>query len=239
MKPERINLQIPLPSTALKDFLKKVLTDDSLFASALENPVGVMKQHGINLNASELIPTDLATFFGALTGLRQVIKDKKLNEITFEKVFGQVAVVRGAVLDAQVSRGFFREWDNRDAFTERGICVSTQQKFEVLRERGGSSFKDALAEIVVEFKQGFDTQRDLVSRTFESQETNNHTKTDWSNPNDMQSNKGSDRGVDKNFEKSGNRSLADLLSGPLIHPTDLAAISARIEGLSHVLSGME
>jgi len=241
MKNDRIAVELPLPSSALKDFLKNIITNDDSFASALENPMGAMRQSGVNLNSSNLIPSDLATFFGAVAGLKQVIKEKKINDITFEKIFGQAAVVRGTILDAELTRGFFREWDNRDAFQDRTICVSTEHKFEALRERVGSSLKNALQQIDVKLKRevAVDMQRDLVSQTFESSETNNHTKTDWSNPNDMQTNKGSDRGVSKSFEGTGKITVGDLVSGPLINPIDLIALSARLQGFTQVLNQIE
>lgn len=236
MDSNRIKIELPLPSVSLKRFLEKVLADDDFFALALENPVGAMRDCGVNLHAATFIPPDFATFFGALAGLKTVIKEKKLTDLSFENIFGQGAVVRGAILDAEVSRGYFREWDNRDAMLERGQCYSTEQRFEIVRERFGVGNENIATEVRTDAEIGraFDVAG-AVSQTFESSSTDNHTSTDWSNPNDMQRSTGSDRGVNKNFEGSGFRTPGDYLRGPLINPVDLASISARIQIATQVL----
>lgn len=226
METKRIKLELPLPSVSLKRFLEKVLADDEFFALALENPVGAMRDCGANLQASVFVPKDFATFFGALAGLRAVIKEKKLKDLSFESIFGQAAVVRGALIDAEVSRGYFREWDNRDAMAERGQCFTTEQKFEVVLDRIGIGDTNVATQVAG------------VSQTFESSNTDNHTSTDWSNPNDMQRSTGSDRGVNQSFEGIGVINPGDYLRGPLINPVDLASISARIQVATQVLQQM-
>ena len=51
---------------------------------------------------------------------------------------------------------------------------------------------------------------------------------EWDNADTVQTRR-SETGTTKGFQKDGQRSLEDLLSGPLIHPEDLATISARID----------
>lgn len=234
---KRIKFELPLPSMSLKKFIEKLLVDNEFLSLAMENPVGCMRECGVNIDMSSVLPADFAVFFGAVATLKDVLKETKVTDLTFDKIFGQPAVIRGAVLNREMSQGFFREWDNRDAVTDRLQCYSTSQKFEVLRDRTGAGREQVAFEIDTDTERGatWATQRDVISQTFESSNTDNHTKTDWSNPNDMQRSTGSDRGVNKNFEASGFSLGQDRLRGPLINPVDLAAIAARIQSFAQVL----
>jgi hypothetical protein len=236
MKDKKIKFELPLPSISLKKFIEKILANDDFFSFALENPLGAFKECGVNLNAATLIPSDLANFFGALDGLKVILKEKKIEDLSFENVFGQPAQIRGAILDQEISRGFFREWDNHDAIKDKMMCYSTNQKFEALRERIGNSLKNMLQDSIVQARSALriETRRDMVGRTWESQETSNHTSTEWDKQ-DMQSNTRSERGVDKNFERDGIAFGLDRMHGPLINPVDLAAISSRIEVFTNIV----
>ena len=109
MKENRIKFDLPLPSISLKKFIEKVLADDDFLSLALENPIGAMKECGVNLDTAKLIPTDFANFFGALDGLKVILKEKKVENLTFENIFGQNAQIRGAILDQEISRGFYEQ----------------------------------------------------------------------------------------------------------------------------------
>ena len=87
-KGKRIRVKIPMPSIALKRFIERAIKDDDFFFLAIENPMGAMKECGVKLDASAFIPSDFATFFGALSGLREMIKKKNIKDLGFERIFG-------------------------------------------------------------------------------------------------------------------------------------------------------
>lgn len=241
MGKKRISIKIPLPSLSLKNFMEKIIKDDDFFSLALENPLAMMKDCGLNLDIKAFTPSDFANFFGALTGLKEALKDADQKSLDFESIFGEPAEIRGSMLEADRHQGFFKEWDNKDAFREKGICRTTDRYF--IRDIGKEGQKPIRIAQNLDIKtQKFitperlhlaDIQRDLVSRTMESSETWNHTVTEWSTDRFSQSNTRSERGVDKNFE--GISMMEDLVQGPLIDPVDLASVSARLETFTQML----
>lgn len=211
-------ISIPIPSVSIKQFIERSIKDDDFFARAIENPHGAMQECGVNLDKAAFLPSHFATFFGALAGVREVAQRKDKSKLSFEQIFGHPAQVRGAVLNAQASQGFCKEWDNRGAFAQRMQSFSSSQGFDKGSDLCGVSETDA--------QIGRSARIEFVGQTFESQETNNHTRTEWSTNEFQQTNSNSNRGTSKNFEGQG---FYDLLNGPLIHPTDLAAVAARLE----------
>jgi hypothetical protein len=224
MDKDDLRISIPIPSVSLKQFIERAIRDDDFFARAIENPHGAMEECSVKLQKSAFTPDDFATFFGALAGVREVVQRKDKSKLAFEQIFGHPAQIRGAVISAQVSQGFCKEWDNRGAFAQRMQSFSSAQGFD----RGSDicGVGPASSRLVAEL--------DGVSATFEHQETNNHTRTEWSTQEFQQSNTRSERGTSKSFEGQG---FLDLLNGPLMHPTDLAAVSARLETFADLVRG--
>lgn len=213
-------ISISLPSVSLKQFIERAIQDDAFFSRAIENPYGTLQECGVHLEKSAFSPDHFATFFGALAGVRELVQKDGKGAFTFERIFGYPAQVRGAVLNAQVSQGFCKEWDNRGAFAQSARSFSSSQGFDKGSDACGVGGADARATFNVA------TTFEGVGQTFESAQTNNHTRTEWSTNEFQQTNTGSNRGTSTKFEGQG---FVDYLSGPLIHPTDLAAVSARLE----------
>ncbi|MDR4506980.1 MAG: hypothetical protein MRJ65_01870 [Candidatus Brocadiaceae bacterium] len=222
MSEKRISINIPMPSISLKRFIEKAVKEDDFFYFALENPLGSMKECGVNLNASSFIPDDFAKFFAALANVREFVKQKCIKDITFENIFGKEALMSGASLNAQITRGFMKEWDLKQAAFQQMKCFSANQSFESDRERGMTSAKELCQTQEVRVEQQFLGQTSSQSETFRSQ------NTQWDNADAVQ-NRMRETGTTRNFEKDGTRTMEDLLSGPLIHPEDLIAISARMD----------
>jgi hypothetical protein len=243
MKEKRIAIDLPLPSIAIKNFLEKILQDDNFFAFALENPMGAMKECGVNLNISAFLPSDFATFFGAVAGLKEILRKMGEKDFSFENIFGKTAEIRGSILEAELTQGFFREWDNREAFREKLKCFAANRNFELDRTKYTKTLLDIVREKLIEIESGrfqqiqrvSEIHRDIISERFPQSETNNHTRTEWNKDSISQSQSRSDSGVNKNFEKDGKRSFEDLMQGPLIDPVDLASISARLETYTQML----
>lgn len=218
-KEKRIRVKIPMPSIALKRFIERTIKDDDFFLLALENPMGAMKECSVKLDTSAFIPSDFATLFGVLSGLREMIKKKNIKDLGFERIFGYAAEIHGASLRMEISQGFFKEWDNRDALAQKGKCFSALQNFEADRERSATSAKELCQSQEVRIEMEF------VGVTTTSSETFRNQNREWDNADAVQTRR-SETGTTKGFQKDGQRSLEDLLSGPLIHPQDLATISA-------------
>jgi hypothetical protein len=216
-----------VPSISLKRFIQRALDEDDFFAFALENPLGAMKECGARLQASSFIPADFAAFFGALAALKESMKNKDREPLSFEAIFGQGVEIRGASLRLETQRGFFKEWDNRDAFSETQKCFSASQSFEADRERSASSAKELCQ------SQEVRIQTLTVGETSKSSETFRSQTREWDNADAVQTRR-TDQTSRANFEKDGSRTLEELLSGPLIHPEDLAAISARIDTYTRI-----
>ncbi len=235
----RIAIDMPLPSISLKVFIEKSLNDDDFFELALESPLAAMKECNVNIDTSSMVPSDFKTFFGALASLKEVVKEKEIENVTFEKVFGKPAEIRGSIIEAERNQGFFMEWDNRDAFRAQDKCWSTNKTFERDRSGGVKNIAEIVRERVIDETRNrtirVETQRDLISERFESSETNNHTRTDWTNDASMQSDRRSDAGVNQNFEKDGKRPMDELMNGPLVDAVDIAAISTRLDVASKIL----
>jgi len=227
-KPRRLNFPLPMPSTSLKRFIERAIQDEDFFAFALENPLGAMRETGINLEVASFIPADFASFFGALSGLKETIRRKNVRELTFEGIFGQAAEIRGATLRAEIQQGFFKQWDQQ-AHQQREKCFSAEQSFEVDRERLATAAKELCQSEEVRVQATIEA----VGETSRSAETFRQQNTDWDRADSVQ-NRRAETSNRRNFEKDGQRSLQDLMSGPLIHPEDLAALTARVDAFVKV-----
>jgi hypothetical protein len=223
----RINIQIILPSVSLKRFVERALSDPDFFAHALENPFGAFREAGVNLDARAFIPGDFARFFATLERVRQLVFSEG-GKPTFEAIFGQLPRIRGAALNAEIERGFFREWDMREAVTDRMKCFSAQARFETGAERGASSAQDLC--------QTQEVQRttDFVGRTVQSSETFRGQNREWDNVDSVQSRR-SDTNVDRSFAQDGQRTLGELMNGPLIFPEHLARLTERLDSVLDTL----
>ena len=223
----RISMEIRLPSVSLKRFVERALSDSDFFAHALENPLGAFREAGVNLDARVFIPGDFARFFAALERVRELVASEG-GKPTFEAIFGQLPRIRGAALNAEIERGFFREWDMRDAVADRLKCFSAETRFETGHERGASSAQDLC--------QTQEVQRtaEFVGQTSQSSETFRAQSREWDNVDSVQSRR-SDSQVDRNFAQDGSRTLGELMNGPLIFPEDLARLSERLHAIMDTL----
>lgn len=238
-KTERINISLPLPSVSFKHYIEKLIRDDDFFTRALESPLRTLEECGVNMEQSEFSVNDFATFFCALSGLKEVLKSKDKKDLTFEKIFGQPAQIIGSMIDAQVSQGFCKEWDNKTAFTQKTSSFSSSQNFSRGSDICGSGPASISNVKNVEVMQGrmANIYREGPSQTFESSETWNHTRYEWSTNEFQQSNTKSEAGVSKNFETDGRGTMLDYMNGPLIHPADFSAIAARLDTFTQIVSG--
>lgn len=145
-KDNRINKKINMPSVGLKNFIEKALQDDKFFEAAIESPLQFMKANGVNLNVETLTPKDLAAFFGALSGIKDLIKNKQIKDIRFENIFGESAELHGTNLMAEKDRGMYTQF-KRDAVAEKEICFSGKEEFDfkiakpVSMTKAGSAFE--------------------------------------------------------------------------------------------------
>jgi len=224
MKDNPIRISISLPSVTLRRFIEKLLKDEDFFSFALENPLGAMRECGVRPNAQAFIPADFATFFAAMSNLRELLQRKKVKreEMTFEKIFGRAAEMHGATLNAEITQGFSKAWDNRDAVSDKMKCFSASQGFEVDAGRQATSAKQLCQTLEVQQGTAF------IGDTGASRDRFQGYDTQWDKA-DAKYHTESTRIMDKGFEKGGRRTLQDLLSGPLIHPEHLAAVSATIQ----------
>lgn len=249
-KPERIKLSIELPSIALERFIEKALRDDAFFDSAIENPLAALKESGVNLDLPAFTPLDLATFFGALAGVKEIIRKKQITDITFENVFGHAAEIRGTTLLRETHRGMWVQF-NRNALTEKEMLASVKLTFETrrdaLQETLSSTLTDArllatrsrdlksalvrdignLAQARVEF--------DLAGKTDALSERSVGYSTHFDH--NQGTYHGTEAGIHRHTDsKFGGMSLIEeLLVGPLINPVDLAAIAAKIETYTKIV----
>ena len=224
-KNRRIRYSIELPSVALKGFVEKALKDEDFFIMALENPIGAMEKCGVNLELSAFAPEDFATFFGALAGVKKLIEKKKITDISFESIFGEAADIRGSYMMAEMDRGICQDF-NRGAFIEKGTMLSFKKDFSRDKGRKIALFKN----IQIASELG------VVGYSSTESETNRGRNTDWSTG--SQPNTKTNEYSTKNFN-SVVLSIEDIMRGPLIHPTDLASLSARLETFIGIEEKME
>jgi hypothetical protein len=244
---KRITLSIQMPSIALLRFIEKVLQDDKFFESAIENPLATMKESGVRLNISKLAPRDLATFFGALAGVKDLIKKKQIKDITFANIFGQSAEIRGTTIMAETQKGMWSSF-NRSALTEKQMYAAAETNFETLQLGYGDTEAKAVFTRVSNIRfSGVETTLALQK---EYPDTKTSRETDRGSTFHFNADRGvgsqrdsvSDTYTTKNF---GGVSVFEphiieqILNGPLIDPGDLAAISAQINTYLQVSEQME
>ncbi|MCZ7355584.1 MAG: hypothetical protein O8C65_01500 [Candidatus Methanoperedens sp.] len=132
-KQKRISITIPVRSIGLKRFVEKAIKNDEFFLFALENPLGAMKECGVKLDASSFHPKDFAAFFGALSGVKEMVRKKNIKNLTFEGIFGQAAVIRGTHLMAETTKGFYKDWEI-GAYSQKQVLSTSDKYFEVDRK---------------------------------------------------------------------------------------------------------
>lgn len=229
-KNENIRISLQIPSVSLKQFIERAIRDDDFFSRAIENPLGSMQECGVNLAKSAFTPDHFATFFGALAGVRDAVRRKGEEKLSFEQIFGHSAQIRGAVISAEMNQGFCKEWDNRGAFAQKMQSLTSAQTFD--RDSDicgvGPSISGESLNVMME--------RGGVTTTFPSQETSHHTRTEWSTNEFQMTDRRSDAGTSSSFEKDGQGFMA-LLNGPLTHPIDLAVVTARLETFAELAGG--
>lgn len=121
---KRIKITIPVKTVELKRFVEKAIREDEFFSSALENPYGAMKECGITFDL--LAPADFAAFFGALAGVKEMVRKNNIKDLTFEGIFGRPADIHDTSLPevyfadqkSETSSGSRTEWRNQDAIRE-------------------------------------------------------------------------------------------------------------------------
>ena len=227
-KQKRISITIPVRSIGLKRFVEKAIKNDEFFLFALENPLGAMKECGVKLDASSFHPKDFAAFFGALSGVKEMVRKKNIKNLTFEGIFGQAAVIRGTHLMAETTKGFYKDWEI-GAYSQKQVLSTSDKYFEVDRNRIGikSVLQQQETELMIE----------IIGNTFAdpSKETSSGSDKQWDKQ-DAIRNRESTNGWNKNFDKAG---LGDIFGGPLINPGDLAALAARIETFTEIAEEVE
>jgi len=227
-KQKRISITIPVRSIGLKRFVEKAIKDDEFFLFALENPHGAMKECGVKLDVSSFGPEDFAAFFGALSGVKEMVKKKNIKDLTFAGIFGQAAEIRGTYLVAETTKGIYKNWDI-DAYSQKQVLSTSDKYFEVDRGRIG------IKSILQKLETGLMTEI-IGINTFAdpSKETESGSNTQWDKQDAMRKTE-SINGWNKNFAND----WGDILGGPLIHPEDLAALAARIETYTKIAEKIE
>jgi hypothetical protein len=228
-KQKRISITIPVRSIGLKRFVEKAIKDDEFFLLALENPTGAMKDCGVKLDVSSFVPEDFAAFFGALSGVKEMVKKKNIKDLTFAGIFGQSAEIRGTYLVAETTRGIYRNWD-MDAYSQKQVLSTSEKYFDA----SGRPVTDKEAYVLALARSVF--AREGISFADPSKETSSGSNKDWKNDASAMRDTRSDTGWNKNFDKA---SWGDVLGGPLINPGDLAALAARIETFTEIAEEVE
>jgi hypothetical protein len=228
-KQKRISIAIPVPSIGLKRFVEKAIKEDEFFMFALENPLGAMKECGVKLDTSSFLPKDFAAFFGALSGVKEMVKKKDIKDLTFEGIFGQAADIRGTYLMAETTRGFYKDWDI-GASIEKGILSTIDKTFGGLRDTEARVYTDIEEKREIHGVPVDVHLAGIVAYKEASSETRTSQNKEWNN-NDATTEKRSQVGMNKNFDKAG---WGEILVGPLIYPEDLAALAARIKTFTEI-----
>ncbi len=242
----RIKLSIRMPSQALSRFIERALQDDKFFESAIDDPLTALKGSGVRLDLAKLAPSDLATFFGALAAVKELVKKKQLREISFERIFGQAAEILGTTIVTETQRGMWTQFD-RNAFAARERCTSVNTRFETLREALADRQLTTLAE--TDLRGGFIRDRQLIQlvqvmregigETVQSRETDRGVSFHFDADKGIGSSTSSkiDTYSTKNF--SGISLIEQVMSGPLINPVDLVAIAAQLETYVRIVEQTE
>ena len=252
---KRISLSIKMPSVGLMNFIEKALQDDKFFEAAVENPLDVLKENGVRLNLNLFTPKDLATFFGALSGAKEMIKKQNIKDIRFENVFGQAAEIRGTRLMAETNRSMWTQF-NKEALINREMFTSTKENFSSLKEKlaDTSVFKDTSVLKDSSVLKDTSAFRDISTNFYEdiqvsmAGKTESHKSSDTGTTFHFDANKGvgssktssidtyktqnfSGLGLDKSF-------IEDMLNGPLVNPVDLANIASQINTYVNIAEQM-
>lgn len=223
MAMNRIALKITLPSVALKRFIERVLTDDDFFSLALESPMAAFAEAGVNLRAEEFVPADFAKFFAVLDRLKGMTGASSPEKLNFESLFGQPAQIPGVNLTAETSRGFFRDWAGQQAVSQRESFVSASKEFD----QKASLLRDATAARDIAETRLAVTEVRMLGDTSDTTYKFRSTNLSWDKMEAVQE-VGMKQGTTEDFAKDGAK-IRDLMRGPLIHPTELAAVTARME----------
>lgn len=232
-KQKRIKFNVQLPSLALKRFIDKALVDDEFFDLALENPVSALKESGVRMNSTTISPADLASFFSALAGVKELVKNKKLKDITFEQIFGQSAEIVGSTILSETERGVFTQF-NRNAHIDKEICSSSKTSFQTLRDIDKGILAQSQIQTQTRLLQQLQAriqtkiEMDLVGSTEQSRETSTGVTFHFDHNRGIGSSTSSsiDTYRDKNF--GGISLIEELFSGPLINPVDLVNLATQL-----------
>ena len=213
---KKIGEGIPILSIGVKRFVERMVKDDDFFMYAIENPAAALKEMGVNIDASKLEPESLGAFFGALANVRDSLKKKNIKAFTFEKIFGQPAIIPGNVageIDIGICKDFVK-----NAFLKRHVVI--------VRSRFMPMEIDVPREIYSEIYVGGYTpgKEGQKARVSESQNLEVGYNKSWDGK-DAATHQGSYRVVNVNF---GGLQIQDILVGPLISPEDLNVLTKRI-----------
>jgi|WetSurMetagenome_2_1015567.scaffolds.fasta_scaffold08906_5 hypothetical protein len=219
--PDKIGEGIPILSMGLKRFVERMVKDDDFFSLALENPVAAMKEMGVNLDASKMEPESIAAFLGALSNVRDSLKNKNIKDFTFEKIFGQPATVTG-VLIGETDQGICREFI-RSAYIKRLVIINRTKVFPLDRQIPSLIYRTAYVDVAGPTTIPNATVA-INARVSASQQTEVGYNKSWEGK-DAARTRGTHRVANVNF---GNFRLQDLLVGPLISPEDLNGLAVQI-----------
>lgn len=246
MNGDRIRYSMPVASAGMKIFVEKCLKEDEFFLQALENPVRALKNSGLETGDCSFAPDDFSHFFGALARLKELIAEGKLEEITFESIFGKPAELYGASIRTMISHGYDKEWDNRDAFTEKQSRFSvktdfyhqlkTQVRQSIKAEHLVNRQKLADIELKAMMNPAASKEMDWVAEETKKSETEAGMNTEW-NRAQAHTEKRSEEYRNKHFENSGIGSWdqEEIVSGPLVNPVELEVIAARIDTFTQIV----
>jgi hypothetical protein len=238
-KEKRISLKIELPSIRLKNFIEKALKDDEFFEMAIENPINAFKENGININTKTLTPSDLANFFGALAGAKELVKKKNIKDIKFENIFGEPAEIIGATIISDTERAICTNF-RRDAFSDIRTLTGVKINFVTAKDLTNLILRDGRKPLLREFY----TEASMAGRQEQSRSREEGVTFHF----DANQGVGSKRessidtyrsesfsGIGKFDEVS---MIEQIFNGPLINPVDLINISAQINAFTNIIEKM-
>ncbi len=227
---KRLNFEMPMASLSLKRYIDKAIKDEEFFNFAVENPIGSLKQSGVNIDADQFAPEDFATFFDVIFRLRELIGKKDMSKVRFEEIFGVELIIPDICADFKTHRGFFREWDNRQAFFKQSRFMSSNKDFGIPRNRFSYRYALSSREFDFDYKMLISPQRFGLEASSAKKETFQGYDKQWDSV-DAKYNKESTQNYSKNFAEVGRLTMEEVLRGPLINPVDLKEVTARLDVL--------
>ncbi len=234
---KRIAFELPLPSFSLKRFIERVIKEDDFLELAMENPIATFKESGVNLDEKNFGPSDFAGFFAALNNVKEMADKDKIKDLTFEGVFADGYLIEdGICADVYREKGYFKEWDNRDAVLEQSVFTTknkefnTNKEFFINRELLANQDRDRLANLDRDRLVNLDRDRlvNLVRDRLANLDKDRLANLDKDRFANLDRDRFANLDRDRFAQMDSVSPMEDYLRGPLISTSDLKVLSARL-----------